>query len=85
MNYVKHNNDGGKIMISLNLSSMISKNSGTPPTISPDEFFKRFKKESQTSGSPGLGLSIVKKICELNGLKIDYSYINDFHTFVIDF
>ena len=85
INTVKHNIEGGEISVSLNSNELVIKNNGNPPQVPTNELFNRFKKSAQTSDSPGLGLSIVKKICELNDLKIDYNFIDGFHIIKIMF
>jgi len=47
------------------------------------ELFQRFKKQNQASGSLGLGLSIVKKICTVYKLDVNYSLNKDLHTITI--
>lgn len=74
-NAVKHSARGGSLVIELNNSSLIISNTGDPLTVPVEKLFNRFFKGNPASDSPGLGLSIVKKICEVNGWKI--SYIND--------
>ncbi|TKG97233.1 HAMP domain-containing histidine kinase [Puteibacter caeruleilacunae] len=49
----------------------------------PSDLFRRFSKGKSNQSSLGLGLAIVKKICDLNGLLIEYKYINSRHCFVI--
>jgi len=85
MNSVKHNIYSGKIIVTLNSNELVIQNNGNSPTVSTNELFKRFKKNSQTSDSPGLGLSIVKKICELNNFKIEYEFINGSHIISVKF
>jgi K+-sensing histidine kinase KdpD len=48
-----------------------------------EELFRRFKKENPDS--IGLGLSIVKQICELHFFEITYKYIDYRHAFVCMF
>jgi signal transduction histidine kinase len=85
INAIKHNEEKGKILIQLNSNYLEIKNTGKPPQTSTDELFERFKKDKQTSDSPGLGLSIVKKICELNKFNIEYNFVNGFHTIKVNF
>lgn len=69
-NAIKHNIKNGKLIIELNNAVLSIKNNGAKPKSNPEKFFDRFYKESDSVDSVGLGLTIVKKICELYGLKI---------------
>jgi signal transduction histidine kinase len=84
-NAIRHNLKGGIIEISIDPSGFVIKNTGPVPACDPRLFFGRFRKDGKSGDSLGLGLSIVKKICDLNELKIDYSFKDDFHTLTIDF
>lgn len=85
INAIKHNVKGGQLIIELKSGELIIKNSGNPPKVPTEQLFQRFKKDAQTSDSPGLGLSIVKTICELNGFKIDYDFSNGLHKVSVQF
>lgn len=84
-NAIKHNEEKGKIFIKLTAGYLEIKNTGKPPQISTDKLFERFKKDKQTSDSPGLGLSIVKEICETNNFKVDYGYEKNLHIVKVTF
>jgi signal transduction histidine kinase len=47
------------------------------------KLFERFYRAGNRGTSLGLGLSLVKKICELNQLVIDYEYRENQHCFCI--
>ncbi len=64
----------GTIQISLDASQFVIANTGAPLNIRDEQIFNRFKKEQQSSDSLGLGLSIVKKICDLYNFHIQYVY-----------
>lgn len=74
LNAIKHNIENGTIKITLTKKSFLIENSGESPKESPSLFFQRFKKNNQSSGSLGLGLSIVKKICDITGFSISYNF-----------
>jgi signal transduction histidine kinase len=84
-NAIKHNIDKGFIKITLTRNELVLSNSGAALTIPPEELFERFKKDKVTSESLGLGLSIVKKICERCGYRIEYNYFDLVHTTTINF
>ena len=84
-NAIKHNIEGGKIeILTTNLFISVS-NTGTPPKLSSNSLFERFKKESKAANSFGLGLAIVKKICDNNSWKISHSYTDNQHNISIYF
>lgn len=84
-NAVRHNIHGGEIFIGLTSSRLLVANTGISPEIPPDEVFKRFRRSSNTDDSIGLGLSIVKQICEVSGLGIKYEFTNDRHVVTVTF
>lgn len=84
MNAVRHTGDTGTIGISLSSSELVISNNGLYP-LDPDKLFKRFSiASSQTPGS-GLGLSIVKEICNRYGWMITYRFVEQQHVFRIEF
>jgi signal transduction histidine kinase len=84
-NSVKHNMPGGEISIELTQNYLKITNTGVTLSQPASQMFERFKKHSHSEFSVGLGLSIVKKICEL--FKFDLGYINKshLHTIIITF
>jgi signal transduction histidine kinase len=77
-NAIKHNVSGGEIKIALSAGHLSVLNTGHPPEGDTIDLFARFKKR-QGSASMGLGLSIVKKICDVSNAKIHYSYLKGWH------
>ena len=84
-NAIKHNIDNGIIEISLTNNHFSISNTGIPLQSDPSELFERFKKDTVSSESLGLGLSIVKKICDRYGYEINYHYSDLLHTTSINF
>jgi signal transduction histidine kinase len=82
-NAIKHNLPAGNIEIVITAKELVITNSGEPLTCDPEQLFKRFQKIHRSSESLGLGLSIVKSICDF--YQLDISYINDdtIHTVVV--
>jgi len=79
-NAIRHNFEHGEIIVEQSTSSISVSNTG--PEIKSDtaDVFKRFHKSSNSSESLGLGLSIVKKICEVYNFEIVYNH-DKMHTF----
>jgi signal transduction histidine kinase len=84
-NALKHNIQNGTISIVLNEHQLIIKNTGHPGTTEPSRLFNRFKKGHSSTDSPGLGLSIVRKIVVPYAIAIDYSIQENFHTLQLQF
>lgn len=84
-NASKHNIQGGSIWIKLNTTNLIIENTGQPKALDVKRLFRRFYKEEQHQSSNGLGLSIVKEICDKAGMQIKYTYITQRHVFTIYF
>jgi signal transduction histidine kinase len=81
-NAINHNVENGKIVIKISKSQLQISNTGNDNSLSNDNIFDRFTKEN--SKSYGLGLSIVKKICDTHNIKIYYSK-STMHNFILDF
>jgi signal transduction histidine kinase len=73
------------ISISLEEGILVISNTGPELSIPTQMAFTRFAKHNSNSESIGLGLSIVKKIMDLNHFKIQYSYDKGLHQVSIDF
>ncbi|MDD5571113.1 MAG: HAMP domain-containing sensor histidine kinase [Bacteroidales bacterium] len=84
-NAIKYNVDNGKIEIILKTDRLVVSNSGLPLKIKPDSLFERFSKDNDSSESLGLGLSIVKEICDNYNFGVNYNYSNNTHEIEIKF
>tara|TARA_R110001583_G_scaffold190000_1_gene353853 strand:+ start:1957 stop:3207 length:1251 start_codon:yes stop_codon:yes gene_type:complete len=84
-NAIKHSTNIQPIRVELTSSSFTIQNSGNDPGVEPEMLFNRFTKRSQTNDSTGLGLSIVKKICEVHDWKINYTFSADTHKLTVVF
>ena len=85
INAIKHNIEKGSITIELNKNHLSIANTGKILNANPAIYFERFKKESPSNDSMGLGLSIVKKICDTYGFEISYTYKNNLHILAVAF
>jgi signal transduction histidine kinase len=84
-NAIRHNFENGSIKVNLTNRHLTIENTGEPIRIPTDQLFVRFKKNAQSSDSAGLGLSIVKRICEINGFTINYYSARELHRLEIAF
>lgn len=69
-NAVRYNVEGGYIAVETTPESLRITNPYAH-AIPPGDLFARFTRSSQNEESTGLGLTIVKSICQKSGLKID--------------
>jgi len=84
-NSSKYNYEGGSIRIELTNNHLQITNTSHHPPLAQDRIFQRFYKTSNNNYQNGLGLSIIKQICDDAGFNIAYSFNNDQHQFVIWF
>ncbi|EAY29243.1 sensor histidine kinase [Microscilla marina] len=84
-NAIRHNYQGGEIIVGLTHNVLKINNTGTTDGIKGEAMFERFKKGNNANNSVGLGLSIVKKICDTNQIDIVHLYRTSVHEFQITF
>jgi len=85
-NAIKYNEKNGIIEVEFDKSKIKIKNTGKSIN-KPKKIFEKFYRENDagTTEGLGLGLSIVKKICEKYGFKISYSFRDNMNNFIIKF
>jgi signal transduction histidine kinase len=76
---------GGIIQVNLTRDGLIIFNTGRQPQVPTAELFERFKKGNSGSDSIGIGLAIVRQICDLSHFTIDYQYHDGFHCLAVGF
>ncbi|MFI5152182.1 MAG: sensor histidine kinase [Chitinophagales bacterium] len=84
-NAVRHNHFKGEMRVMLEKDRLIVENTGGQARLNEEKIFGRFYKESVENESIGLGLSIVKKICDLYYFQINYQYVQGIHRFQVRF
>ena len=84
-NAIRHNISGGSIKVILTKAGLVISNTGLPPQLPVSELFERFKKGDPASDSIGIGLAIVRQICELMNFNIVYEYASGQHVIAISF
>lgn len=82
-NAVIHTDNSSTIAIKLSDNCLYISNSGAKLPFAEEDIFNRFVR-SNNKKSLGIGLSVVKSICELYNFDIKYSYKGE-HSFVIQF
>lgn len=84
-NAIYHNITRGEVKIVLEDKKLRISNTGEDHDLSGENIFERYAKFNRESKSPGLGLAIVNKVCNLYGYKISYQFMDKQHTFVVAF
>lgn len=86
-NSLRYSPSGGEIIINAAPRFVEVKNNGEPLSFSKDKLFERFQKGNNMGASDGngLGLAIVRKICETCHYAIDYNYLGNQHCFKLNF
>ncbi|GAB4018894.1 sensor histidine kinase [Spirosoma koreense] len=84
-NTARHTPVGGNVNVSLTPDALVIANTGQPLPFAADELFNRFVKDPTHSDSLGLGLALVKQICDRYGLPLQYRYdsARQLHTFQV--
>ena len=77
-----HSPEGGNVDISITYNQIEISNNGTT-ALDSERIFNRFYRASQREGSTGLGLALVKAICDYYSLGIEYRFEVDKHIFTI--
>ena len=84
-NAIRHNIAKGIISVHLTKKRLKVSNTGEPLKGSSEGLFKRFKKDNQSADTIGLGLSIIKEICDVSNFNIHYAFENDHHILKVIF
>ena len=82
-NALRYGSAEGPIRIRTTVDSLSVSNYGPPLDENPEKIFERFFRKNGSQSAQGLGLSLVKKICDLNHLSVSYTYENQQHHFTI--
>jgi len=85
INAIKHNTSPGFISITTRQDGLEIVNSGNHSPNNIERLFQRFVKSNPKSQSLGLGLSIVKAICDTYSFSVKYRIENDYHRVTVVF
>ncbi len=80
-----HNKENGSIHIHISNNKFTISNTSSGEAIPEAKIFQRFYKQSTNKESWGLGLAIVRKICDINQWRISYSITGSTHSFNVLF
>lgn len=82
-NAIKYNVENGILKVAIDNKTVTISNTGDAPNLSSDQIFERFKRGADKSDSTGLGMAIVKRICDFSSCTISHQYAENFHSFTI--
>ncbi|MEO6000916.1 MAG: HAMP domain-containing sensor histidine kinase [Chitinophagaceae bacterium] len=85
LNSLKHNMEGGQIHVVIEECKLTFSNTGQSIPLTTNKLFNRFSKASPSEQGTGLGLSLIKKIANINNWLVSYNYENNRHSFSISF
>jgi two-component system, OmpR family, sensor kinase len=86
INAMRHKKDNADIIISVSSNCLSITNEGEDNImLDKNNLFKRFNNIGEKNRGNGLGLSIVKAICDYHHWAIDYQFIDGRHKFIIKF
>jgi signal transduction histidine kinase len=84
-NAARHTPDAGQIQIKLTAKIFEISNTAANGPLDEEKLFKRFSKVGQLTDHHGLGLSIVKQIADVSGMKVSYRFDGGKHIFSVGF
>lgn len=83
-NAIRYNlKKNGYLRVKVKGSAIRLENPGKHLTKNTEDLFDRFARDNDNPDSLGLGLSIVKLICEYSGLMVDYYHKEGIHELVV--
>lgn len=85
VNAIRHNIPDGEISVSVSPDRLIVSNSSNEKPMNENILYKRFQSKAGKQESNGLGLSIVKSICDYHHWRINYRHENNKHVFIVSF
>jgi signal transduction histidine kinase len=83
-NAIQHNRPNGKISVQVDQESISFCNTGSIIPLNEQQILQRFYKSPESEGS-GLGLTLIKEICDSYGFQFSYAFRRDMHCFEIRF
>lgn len=83
-NAIRYSDPDSTITVGLAANSLCITNSGTEP-LKQEHLFKRFSSTSSQTPGTGLGLALVKQICNRYHWEIDYHFDDRRHIFTVHF
>lgn len=83
VNAIRHSEGGGTITVKLTARTLSVSNEATDGALDGEHIFQRFYHSGGSGKGYGLGLAIVRSICEFHNWQITYSYSGGQHHFTV--
>ncbi|RYY58290.1 MAG: ATP-binding protein [Chitinophagaceae bacterium] len=84
-NASRHNFSGGEINIVLHKGVLTIENTSASTGLDNQQLFRRFYNPGINKESNGLGLAVIKEICDASHVTIRYAYSDYKHAFQLTF
>lgn len=82
VNAIRHNRPGGEVRVTVDTGGMAVENTSLEPALDGERIFRRFYQSAGgRSEGNGLGLAIVRAVCDYHGWTIHYIYKEGRHRF----
>jgi len=85
INALRNSEQGKSVTVRVRRRSLTVSNFSQKGELDGSTLFCRFGNSARNSGGNGMGLAIVKQICDLYNWNIDYSYSGGAHSFCVSF
>lgn len=85
VNAIRHTPNEGYIILTLYDNKLTIVNPANGHALSQEDIFHRFRKGNMENGGNGLGLSIVKAVCDYHEWDIKYEFVDNTHSFTVTF
>jgi two-component system OmpR family sensor kinase len=85
VNAFRHGSRMGEVAFVCDEGGFSVKNTAQGKALDPTHIFDRFNNTSDPSRGTGIGLAIVKAICDYQGWTVAYSFENGMHVFTVRF
>ncbi|HXB08693.1 MAG TPA: ATP-binding protein, partial [Puia sp.] len=82
-NAIRHNIPDGEIHTQLLARSLRLSNTGADDALDSSRIFRRFYKNGSQPDNNGLGLSIIKQICDTTSMQVHYGFAAGRHSFTV--
>jgi signal transduction histidine kinase len=82
-NAIRHNVADGDIHAQLEERCLRVSNTGIGEALDESRIFRRFYKSAAKAENNGLGLSIIKQICDTTAMRVGYGFAEGRHSFII--
>ncbi|MDB5231512.1 MAG: histidine kinase [Chitinophagaceae bacterium] len=83
-NAIHHNVEGGTVIVNLQSHKLIIANTATEAALDNEKMFDRFSNKTPKADHTGLGLSIIKQVCDVSHISCTYKYLDSKHHFIIE-